>query len=47
MVIEEKTRTGKDPPQNELDLKVFHLVGLLQSKLSQVEGFHHQAQSIF
>ena len=46
-MIEENTCTSKDPPQNELDVKVFHLMGFLQSKLNHVEGFHHQAQSIF
>ena len=46
-MIEEKTRTGKSPPQNELELKVFRLVVFLQSKLNQVEGFCRQAQSIF
>ena len=46
-MIEENTRTGKDPPQNGLELKVSRLVGFLQSKSNQVEVFHCQAQSIF
>ena len=47
MMIEEKTRTGKGPPQNGLELKVSRLVEFLQSQLNQVEIFHRQAQSIF
>ena len=46
-MIEEKTRTGKDPPKNGLELKVSNLVGFLQSKSNQVEVFRCQAQSIF
>ena len=32
--IEEKTSTGKGPPQNGLELKVYCLVGFLQSQLN-------------
>ena len=46
-MIEEKTRIGKDPPQNGLELKMYRLVGFIQLKLNQVEVFHCQAQSIF
>ena len=34
-MIEEKTGTGKGPPQNGLELKVYRLVGFLQSQLNQ------------
>ena len=47
VMIEEKTRIGKGTPQNGLELKVSRLVGFIQSKLNQVEVFHHQDQSIF
>ena len=33
-VIEEKTRTGKAPTENELELKVSRLVVFLQSQLN-------------
>ena len=46
-MIEEKTGTGKGPPQNRLELKVYCLVGFLQSQLNQEEELHHQAQNIF
>ena len=46
-MIEENTRTGKGPPQNGLELKVYHLVGFIQSQLNQVEELHCQAQNIF
>ena len=46
-MIEEKTCIGKALPQNDLELKLFHLVVVLQSKLNRVEGFFYQAQSIF
>ena len=47
-MIEEKTHIGKGPPpQNGLELKVYRLVGFLQSQLNQMEVFHCQAQSIF
>ena len=46
-MIEENTCTGKAPPQNELELKVFRLMVFIQSKLNQVKGFRRQDQSIF
>ena len=46
-VIEEKTRTGKAPTENELQLKVYRLVIFFQSKSNQVEELRRQAQSIF
>ena len=45
--IEEKTGTGKGLPQNGLDLKVYQVVGFLQSQLNQEEEIHRQAQNIF
>ena len=45
--IEEKTSTGKGLPQNGLDLKVYRLVGFLQSQLNREEELHRQAQNIF
>ena len=46
-VIEEMARIGKAPTENELELKVSHLVIFIQSKSNQVEELRHQAQSIF
>ena len=46
-MIEENTRTGKDPTENELELKVSRLVIFLQSKSNQVEELSRKAQSIF
>ena len=45
--IEEKTSTGKGLPQNGLDLKVYHLVGFIESQLNQDEELHRQTQNIF
>ena len=46
-MIEEKTRTGKTPTENELELKVSRIVIFLQSKSNQVEELRRQAQIIF
>ena len=32
--IEKNTHTGKGPPQDGLELKVYHLVGFIQSQLN-------------
>ena len=45
--IEENTGTGKGLPQNGLDLKVYQVVGFLQSQLNQEEELQRQAQNIF
>ena len=34
---EEKTGIGKGPPQNGLELKVYRIVGFIQSQLNQEE----------
>ena len=39
-MIEENTGTGKGLPQSEFDLKVYQVVGFLQSRLNQEEELH-------
>ena len=46
-MIEEEIGTGKCLPQIGFDLKVYQVVGFLQSWLNQEEELHRQAQNIF